>query len=330
MSNTLLKCARRAAVLRCALAALVLAAASAIQASELRATKDFADVAAVVNRYVEEFGAEHVLLVLDIDNTIMSMDTDLGSDHWFEWQNYLLKNEPDSKFLVADTFDGLLEVQGTLYNLGHMHPPQPETPAIIARLQQLGIATILLTSRGHEFRAYTERELKRCGYDFAPTALPVRDVPPGPYLAYDLAKPEKDGLTPAEIVRLKLPEPKPASYSNGLFMTAGQHKGIMLVTLLNDSPREIRAVVFVDDNVRHVGSVFSSAVDRNIEITVFQYQQEDLRAQRFAYSDKREVTERWQKLKRGSDESFVTRPRLREPAPRCKCCPPCRRLRFRI
>jgi hypothetical protein len=332
MSKIYSMCAHRAAVFRYALAVFLLSVAPLALASELRATKDFADVAAAAERYVEEFGAEHVLLVLDIDNTIMAMDTDLGSDHWFEWQNYLLKNEPDSKFLVANTFEGLLEVQGILYNLGHMHPPQPETPAIIARLQQVGVATILLTSRGPEFRLYTERELKRCGYDFATTALPVRDPPTGPYLAYDLATPEKDGLTPAEIVRWKLPEPRPASYANGLFMTAGQHKGVMLLTLLNDSPRDIRAVVFVDDNVRHVGSVFSSAVDRNLEITVFQYQQEDLRAQRFAYSDKREVTERWQKLKRSIDESFAEKPRLREPArepvSKCNCCPPRRRLRF--
>jgi hypothetical protein len=330
MSKIYSMCAHRAAIFRCALVAFLLSVAPVTLASELRATKDFADVAAVVDRYVEEFGAEHVLLVLDIDNTIMAMDTDLGSDHWFEWQNYLLKNEPDSKFLVAKTFEGLLEVQGILYNLDHMHPPQPETPAIIAGLQQVGIVTILLTSRGPEFRVYTERELKRCGYDFAATALPVRDVPSGPYLAYDLAKPEKDGLTPAEIVRLKLPEPRPASYANGVFMTAGQHKGIMLLTLLNDSPRDIRAVVFVDDNVRHVGSVFSSAVDRNLEITVFQYQQEDLRAQRFAYSDKREVTERWQKLKRSIDQSLAEKPRLhkpaREPASKCKRCPPRRRF----
>ena len=114
MSKNLLTSAHRAAIVWCALAALVLSRGSAAPASELRPTDDFAEVAAAVDRYVDEFGAEHVLLALDIDNTVMSMDTDLGSDHWFEWQNYLLKNEPHSRFLVAKTFDGLLEVQGML------------------------------------------------------------------------------------------------------------------------------------------------------------------------------------------------------------------------
>lgn len=323
MSRTSLTSVTRAAVAWCTLAALVLSGGIAAWASELQPTEDFADVAAAVDRYVDEFGPEHVLLALDIDNTVISMDTDLGSDHWFEWQNYLLKYEPRSRFLVAKDFAGLLEVQGILYNLGHMHPPQPELPAIIAELQGRGIATILLTSRGPEFRVPTERELKRCGYDFAATALAVRDVPGGPFLAYDPAKPERDGLTATEIVALKLQEPKPASYSNGIFMTAGQHKGIMLLTLLNDAERDIKAVVFVDDNVRHVGNVFSTAFDRGIEVSSFHYRHEDLRVQQFAYGDKRDVDSRWRTLKRAIDEAFSVNKRSRDDGPKCRPCRPC-------
>jgi hypothetical protein len=99
------------------------------------------------------------------------------------------------------------------------------------------------------------------------------------------------------------------SYSNGLFMTAGQHKGIMLLTLLADTEREIRAVVYVDDNVRHVGNVFSAAVDRGLEVSVFHYQREDLRVRRFQYGDKQDVDSRWRALKRSIDEAFSVKPR---------------------
>src|SRR6185295_18717317 len=111
--------AAQRAVVAFVLVALSLGGGFALRASELQATKDFADVAEAVNRYVDKYGAEHVLLALDIDNTVMSMDSDLGSDHWFEWQNYLLTNEPKSPHLVASTFPGLLEVQGVLYNRNH-------------------------------------------------------------------------------------------------------------------------------------------------------------------------------------------------------------------
>jgi hypothetical protein len=298
MRNTTSTSAPRAAVAWCALAAFVLGSWAAVAgASELRPTKEFADVAAAADRYVEKYGAEHVLLVLDIDNTIMAMNQDLGSDHWFEWQNYLLTNEPDSPFLVADTFPGLLEVQGIIYNLGHMHPPEPLQPALVAGLQKRGVSTIVLTSRGPEYRVATERELKRCGYDLAATALPVHDVPGGSYLAYDPARPEEDGLTADELKTFKLEEPRPVSYENGIFMTAGQHKGIMLLTLMHHTNRDIKAVVYVDDNVRHVGNVFSAAVDRNLEISSFQYQHEEVRVQRFQYGDKGDVTRRWHQLR---------------------------------
>jgi hypothetical protein len=297
MTQRPLNAAHRAALGLPILVALILSAPSALWASELQATKDFADAAAAAHRYIDTYGAEHVLLAVDIDNTVMSMDGDLGSDHWFEWQSYLLSHEPNSPHLVANTFQGLLDVQDILYQRNCMHATQPNEPELIAKLQERGLATILLTSRGPEFRGPTERELKRCGYDFTKAALQVRNVPSGKFLAYDPANPEKDGLTAAEVAKHKLAQPRPVSYKNGIFMTAGQHKGMMLLTLLKDATRDIKAVVYVDDNVRHVGSVFSAAVARNIEISSFHYTHEDVRVQRFQYGDKHVVDEAWLKVK---------------------------------
>jgi hypothetical protein len=313
-----LSAAQRAAITSFFLAALILSAATA-RASELQATKDFADVAAAVDHYVEEFGAEHVVLVLDIDNTVMSMDGDLGSDHWFEWQSYLLANEPDSPHLVGKTFPELLKVQGILYERNHMHPTQPDEPDLIAKMQKRGISTILLTSRGPEFRGPTERELKRCGYDFAATALPVRDATDGTYLAYDPKNPEKSGLTAAEVAKYKLPAPRPVIYANGIFMTAGQHKGMMLITLLEKAKRDIKAIIYVDDNVRHVGNVFSAAVARHLDASVFHYQHEDTRVQHFQYSDKREVDDAWAAIKGGEKKVVAAKPPTIEVKPVRKC-----------
>jgi len=310
MTNRLLNAGQRAVVASLLLIALLLCGPPAARASELQGTKDFADAAAAVDRYIDKFGAEHVLLALDIDNTVMSMDGDLGSDHWFEWQNYLLVNEPDSPYLVAKNFDGLLEAQAILYNRRHMHPTQDNEPDLIARLQKRGIATILLTSRGPDFRGPTERELKRCGYDIAATALSVSGVPKGKYLAYDPAHPEKSGLTREEITKYKLAQPKEVTYANGIFMTAGQHKGIMLLTLLKKAERDIKAIVYVDDNVKHVGNVFSAAVARDIEISSFHFQHEDVVVQRFAYGDKTAVDDAWQAIKRGAAKVSVAKPAM--------------------
>jgi hypothetical protein len=297
MSKTSLTSVRRSAAAWCAVAALLLSGfVGAARASEQRATKDFADIAAAVEKYVAQYGAEHVLLALDIDNTIMSMNTDLGSDHWFEWQRDLLTTNPKSRMLVGKTLDDVLVVQGTLYNLNHMHRTQSDLPAIIKKLQDQGIATMLLTSRGPDFRVATERELKRCDYDFSDSALAVKDRPNGLFLAYDPAKPERDGLTAEEIKEFKLGTPRSASYSNGVFMTAGQHKGMMLLTMLHHAGSNIKAIVYADDNLKHVGNVYKATVDRGLEITSFQYQHEDERVRRFKDGNKCDVYCRWKKL----------------------------------
>jgi len=273
-------------------------------ASEITATDDFRHVATAVAEYADEFGPEHVLLVLDIDNTLLAMSQDLGSDQWFEWQKHLLDHEPRSMHLVADSFQGLLDAQGLLFNLGRMHPPQPDLPRIIWRMQNSGIHTLVLTSRGDEFRVATERELRRNGYDFAATALAVEGLPRGLYLPYDLDNLSADGLAERDVDAFGMTDPKPVSYENGLYMTAGQPKGAMMLAILHHARPQIRAMVYADDHIRHVAYVFAAMAGRNREITAFHYTREEPRVKRFQYGDKEEVGRRWRKLNRTLQEVF--------------------------
>jgi hypothetical protein len=244
-----------------------------------------------------------------------------------------------SPHLVAKTFPELLQAQAILYDRGKMHPTQPDEPKLIANLQKQGISAILLTSRGPEFRGPTERELKRCGYDFKGSALPVRDVSKETYLPYDPAHPDESGLSAEELTKYKLGAPRPVLYTDGIFMTAGQHKGMMLLTLLKKADRDIKAIVYVDDNVRHVGAVFSAAVARDVEVSSFQYQHEDTRVQRFWYSDKANMDAEWANMKRGAQVVSVSKPETQKPslqneaapsAPARQCVPKrrCRILQF--
>jgi hypothetical protein len=305
MSISSLKRASRAIVVRCAVAVILcIAFAVAASASEITATDDFRDVAAAVVNYADEFGPEHVLLVLDIDNTLLAMNGALGSDQWFEWQRYLLEHQPKSDDLVADSFDELLEVQGLLYNLGPMRPTQRDLPTIISRLQGQGISTLVLTSRGPEFRVATERELRDNGYDFASSALEVRDLPNGNYLPYDLDDLEADGLREQDVSAFGLTDPKPISYEAGVMMTAGQPKGAMLLSILYHAEAEIDAVVYADDHIRHVAYIFAAAAGRGIEVTGFHYTREEPLVKKFQYGDKQDVGRRWRKLSRTLEEVF--------------------------
>jgi|SRR4051794_3839881 hypothetical protein len=271
-------------------------------AGEMTDTNDFAEVGAAVEQYSSKLKPEQVLLVLDIDNTLLAMDTSLGSDQWFEWQKYLIDHEPSSKYLVATTFNGLLDAQGLLYDISHMHPPQTNLPDLMRRAQDLGIRTVVLTSRGPEFRGATEREFKRNGYEFGRSAMSVHDVPGGTFLPYDVEHPEKAGLTPAEMKKFHLSEPKPVSYENGILMTGGQNKGAMLLMLLHDAKDDVQAVVYDDDNIRHVANVYTAVRDRGKEISAFHYTREDANVKAFDYGSKKDVNRRWKQLSETLEE----------------------------
>jgi hypothetical protein len=281
------------------LIALVLCAgAVSARAGDIRDTSDFKDVAAQVEKYCDQYGPEHVLLVCDLDNTLMTMNHPLGSDQWFEWQRYLIEHEPKSTERVADNFQGLLDAQGTLYNLGRMHPTQPDLPERMGKLQDRGVSAIILTARGDEFRVATEHELKRNGFNFARSALAVKGLPNGKYIPLNVSQPDGYGLTSEECVTFGLRN-KPlqgVSYENGVMMVAGQHKGAMLLTLLHRAERDIKAVVHYEDNERNVAMIYSALTNHHYEVTAFHFKGQDDEVKAFEYGDKQDVDRRWREL----------------------------------
>lgn len=261
---------------------------------------DFAAVVAAVERHVAKHGAADTLLVIDIDNTLLAMEGPLGSDQWYEWQRYLQANEPDSHHLVASDMPGLLEVQGLLFMLGKMRPPQDDLPDLVRGVQEQGVPTLILTSRGPDFRVATERELKARGYEFASTVIETEGVPTETHLPYEPGALVDCGVTLEEAGLFGIdPDkaPREVSFAEGVYMTSGQHKGAMLLTILHRAKRSPKAVVFVDDHGRHVNRVFDTLVRRGIECTAIHYGREDVNVDRFRYSDKSGVTQQWLRLK---------------------------------
>lgn len=288
--------------------ACTLILATPLVASEIHETIEFSDAVSKTTEYAKKFGPDRVLFVADIDNTLLAMNRDLGSDQWFEWQSFLLENEPKSPYLVAKDFAGLLAVQGLLFEIGHMHPPQPELPMLIGRVQGMGVPILVLTSRGHDFRPATMRELKRAGYDFTFSSVSLSELDADKngvgqdsacrlFSPYDLDYLAQSGLLPAEVKLFNLPtDPHDVSYGDGVFMTSGQHKGAMLAAWMKLSGRDFKAVVYIDDHTRHVLRVFDAMSRRNIEVAAFHYKREENRVQRFQYGDKRDVTRQWRQL----------------------------------
>ena len=61
-----------------------------IQAMD-KETSDLANVTADTLNLIERTDKKNILVVFDIDNTLMAMEQGLGSDQWYDWQKHLSK-----------------------------------------------------------------------------------------------------------------------------------------------------------------------------------------------------------------------------------------------
>ncbi|MCO4754374.1 MAG: DUF2608 domain-containing protein [Bacteriovoracaceae bacterium] len=255
---------------------------------------------------IEKYGAKNVLVVLDIDNTTLAMPQNLGSDQWFGWQSgNCMGKEKTPPFCVADNFDELLDIQGQLFALSNMIPTEKATVKVIKELQSKGIKLILLTSRGPVFRNATERALKMNGLTFRESAIGSANGFASSYTPYDLKNPKASGLNAYDIKSMGNKSPRPVSYMNGVFMTSGLNKGIMLKTLLAKTKSNFKAIIFADDHKKHtvrmqqiMGKV------KGVDLVTFRYSKIDPIVKAFHASDKMPSIKAWEAIKAASLKAF--------------------------
>lgn len=194
---------------------------------------DYGIINQTVLEKVQTYGADQVLMVLDIDNTILTSDTELGSDFWYQWQTDKLpvKPRPDQKLDRDCLFD---EAISMLYELGTMGLTDSLLPGYIRGWQNSGVTVFALTSRSPQCRPATERDLEHCDIDLSLTSLRTADGQEVPYYAAADSK---------------------LSYEHGIFMTTGANKGIRLAEIIKRSGRSFKAIIMVDDTWKNIDNV---------------------------------------------------------------------------
>ena len=218
-------------------------------------------------RLAKVYGSEHVLVIFDLDNTLLAMVDNLGSDQWYEWQtNKLAKEDPRR---VPD----VLSTQRTLFYLGNMRPTQPDTSDIVRKIQRRGFPTIVVTSRDANTRFAAFRELRRNNLFFRDSAF-------GPKGGYH-QKFYPDGEAGIRQV----------FFQDGVFFLAGQDKGEMLMNLFEKTGwGPPKALVFVDDKEQNINAVINTFVKTKVEMQVFKYNGELERVKNFDADD---ATKKW-------------------------------------
>jgi len=215
-------------------------------------TADLADVTADVFQLVEQAGKERVLVVFDIDNTLLAMEQGLGSDQWYDWQKSLATDDQCNRQYVGDRF----AAQGAIYFASAMRPTQADGADQVKKIQGRGIRVISVTSRGMDYRLQTFRELRRNGFSFSFSAI-------GPAGGY--AEP----FVPVADGRL-------SRYEDGVFLTAGQHKGQMLQSLLIKTGTGMPAViVMADDKQNNLDAVKETFAALGVPVHAWRYTGED-------------------------------------------------------
>lgn len=235
--------------------ALVFLIAACASAPVLQQAQETADIEIFFNDVMEvseQAGAGRILVVFDLDNTLLAMEQGLGSDQWYEWQKDAADQNPCDPRVVADR----LAVQGALYFASAMRPTQEDAPRVLRKIQQAGIPAIALTSRGVDYRLQTFRELRRNGYEFRWTA-------PGPAGGWD------ENFIPDNGIR-------PARYEDGVFLTAGQHKGAMLQALIARIAMPMPAAILVlDDKQTNLDAVLETFSGLQVPVHAWRYTAED-------------------------------------------------------
>lgn len=277
-------------------------------------TNDFKEIADRVLQKIEtdKLNPSDVLIVTDIDSTLISLNQTLGSEGWFQWQESFLKSDTTSPYRIGRSFADLLAQTKFIYALTKVHPVQNDEPAIVRNLQDRGIKVVCLTARGPGQLDDTLRNLGQAGYDFRKSSVGQARGYGYSFLPYDLKDLAVSGITESDLQRLEIKgDPKPVSFSQGIFLSEGQNKGLMLKILLNKTRFIPKLVVFIDNQEKHVTRV-SKAMEGETRFDTWSIiysranenpnKPGDLRA--LSNEEQDRATQDWQKLKSTIDAVF--------------------------
>ena len=228
--------------------------------------RDIDDLGAVAAALAESPG--RTLLVLDIDDTLLTADAFFGSDRWYEWQKTLPSGDPGK---VPCLFD----VVSLNYETATMHPTQPDGPG---RINALPVDKLLLTSRNPLYRGGTLRTLRDNGYQ-----LPAMLGASIDGSSWDYRK-----AADAPAVRV--------AYDQGLFMTSGQDKGRTLLALLQRLHLRYDRVLLVDDGQKNIDNMRAALREAGIDYLGLHYTRIDKTLRNEDPADGRAGWQAWRQL----------------------------------
>lgn len=186
-----------------------------------------------------------VLLVCDIDDTLIRPVVNIGSDSWF------------TRSLKGEHINNVRKNLGLVYSLLNFSGVEKETDAFVAKIAALSqtdkLKYMCLTSRSVIFHSYTLMHFKDTGYDKVFVRPNVLSIDNPLYLGYE-----------AETSTESLPQVR---YIDNVCSCSGMNKGDVMVDILKqvylDSLQdnhstgdfEFDTIIFIDDSISNVNKM---------------------------------------------------------------------------
>ncbi len=219
--------------------------AQAFAKSKVITTKEYSDVFKSIEQMGEKYGRSNVLVVFDIDDTLLvTPDCQRPDGTWARG---------NTKLFVCPT-----------------HHTEKDLSLKIKEIQEEGFSTIALTARGNVLVESTQRELARLHEN----ALEINfDAQPFDQVIESILVPKtkscKKGETPPCLSGKFSDRPQ---FRKGVMYANATNKGLALKALLESLGQSYPAIIFVDDNRKnseHIHSVYKN--EKSVDMEIFLY-----------------------------------------------------------
>ncbi len=219
---------------------------------------DLSDMAQDIESLASEDPRAKILVVLDIDDTLLESTQFFGGDAWYRWQRGRAVPDGSDGTVVIDDDDTtrcIFAKLAVLFELARFEPTQEDASEIVRALAS-SHDVVALTSRSPAARSGTERELARAGLALDASHL----LDSGIGFDYDF----DDGNREARV-----------TYSNGVIMSSGLDKGRVLRDFLDRADRRYDAIFMIDDGERNLDNIEREWRDDPVRIALYHYTRVD-------------------------------------------------------
>lgn len=195
------------------------------------------------------------IVLLDLDNTLITAKQTLGTDQWFE---YLFNKHKETSDTKQKALENTLVISHKVHLQTELVPLENTTVQTVKKLQRNAKHVLALTARSTVLSTKTHEQLTQINIDFN-NRNQINDM-----ILYD----EYNSLL-----------------QNGIITANDASKGELVKKLIqkaNIDLKEVDKIIFVDDKLHNLQNVSKAAHDLNVNFMGFRYSYADPQTEAFS------------------------------------------------